>query len=145
MSPLLVSYIVQAAGALFAAALFGFLSRTYRKPFLLHWARAGFALCIMLFGSGLTISLADVATPTSGTRLVVASVTLVAAYVHVAWLLYGATELASDRWAVWFRKQRTWIFGFAVVFALASLTYHASDPYPFGPRFTVRIALRSLI
>ncbi|HEU4996618.1 MAG TPA: EAL domain-containing protein [Gemmatimonadaceae bacterium] len=145
MSPFLISYIVQAAGALFAAVLFGFLSRTYRKPFLLHWARAASALCIMLFGSGLTISLADVASPTSVTRLVVSSVTLIAAYVHVAWLLFGAAELVSHHWTELIRKRRNWIFGVAIVFALASLAYHADHPDPFGPRFSARIALRSLI
>ena len=47
MSQLLASYVVQAAAALFTAVLFGFFSRTYRKPFLLHWARGFSALCIM--------------------------------------------------------------------------------------------------
>src|SRR5919108_4711007 len=101
MNPvLLTSYLVQAAGALFTAILFGVLSRTYRKAFLLHWARSFAALCIMLFGAGLTISLSAmvIGPPTSFTRLTVSMVTSVAAYGHVAWLLFGATELFSQRW-----------------------------------------------
>src|SRR5262249_1049643 len=113
--------------------------------FLLHWARSASALCIMLFGSGLTISLADIATPTTVTRLFVSTVTLVAAYVHVIWLLYGAAELVSRDWAALIRRRRVLIFGLAIAFALASVLYQADHPDPFGPRFSARIALRSLI
>lgn len=140
---LLASYLVQAAGALFTAVLFGFLSRTYRKPFLLHWARAWSALCIMLFGAGLTIALSGVASPTSVTGLTVSGVTSIAAYTHVAWLLFGATALVNADWASLYDRKRNWIFGGAVALGLALIALYASNPDPFGPRFTVRIAFRS--
>ena len=59
-STLLSPYIVQAVGALFTAVLFGVFSRTYRKPFLVHWARAWSAMCIMLAGAALTTLLRNV-------------------------------------------------------------------------------------
>src|SRR3954467_1175306 len=92
---LLLSYSVQAAGALFTAVLFGFLSRTYRKQYLLHWARGFAALCIMLFGAGLTISLSGQSTPLMPARLIVSAVTSLAAYVHIVWLVAGTAELIS--------------------------------------------------
>src|SRR5256885_14955934 len=148
MNPsLLASYLVQAAGALFTAILFGFLSRAYRKAFLLHWARSFSALCIMLFGAGLTISLSsmDIGTPQSFSRLTVSAITSVAAYTHVAWLLFGATELFSSRWAERFQRYRNWIFGAAALVGLVVVSLYLTEPNPFGPRFTARIAIRSLV
>ena len=145
MSQLLASYVVQAAAALFTAVLFGFFSRTYRKPFLLHWARGFSALCIMLFGAGLTISLAPIAPPTTITRVTVSTVTLIAAYYHVAWLIFGSAEVFSADYADWLYRRRGWIFAAATVVAIASMAYAFSDPDPFGPRFTARNAIRSAI
>jgi len=145
MSPLLASYIVQAAGAFFTAVLFGIFSRTYRKPFLLHWARGFSALCVMLFGAGLTISLSSIASPTTPTRVLVSTVTLIAAYTHVTWLLLGTAELWSTPWAGRFLRWRNWVLALAVVGAVVSISLYYRDLNPFGPRFTVRIAVRSLI
>src|ERR1043166_6287715 len=141
---LLLSYSVQAAGALFTAVLFGFLSRTYRKPYLRHWARGFAALCIMLFGAGLTIALATQAPPLMPARLTVSSVTSVAAYVSVVWMLAGASDLLSERWGKLWDK-RLWTFGTAVVVGSLVLLPHASDPDPFGTRFVWRIGIRSLV
>src|SRR5262245_58543093 len=135
MTPLLASYIVQAAGALFTAILFGVLSRSYRKSYLLHWARAFAALCIMLFAAGLTIALSPVAPPTTWTRLIVSLVTAGAAYASMAWLTFGATELVSADWSNQLAARRNWIFGGAAVLAVVTVALFASDPDPFGPRF----------
>src|SRR5437867_2403249 len=145
MSPLLASYVVQAAGALFTAVLFGFFSRTYRKPFLVHWGRAWASMCIMLFGAGLTIALsnANISSPTAFARLTVSLFTSVAAYVSVAWMIFGATELVSSDWANAYRKHRGSIFAAATVVGIVLTLLFANNPDPFGPRFTVRVAIRS--
>src|SRR5438105_3789975 len=106
MSPLLASYVVQAAGALFTAILFGFFSHAYRKPILVHWARAWAMMCIMLFGAGLTIahSNANIGSPTVFARLTVSVFTSVGAYLSVAWMLFGACELASPKLAARYRQ-----------------------------------------
>ena len=82
-STLLSPYIVQAVGALFTAVLFGVFSRTYRKPFLVHWARAWSAMCILLAGAALTTLLRNVP-PNSATRVIISAVTSVAAYAQIA-------------------------------------------------------------
>src|SRR6185295_2930660 len=124
MSPLLASYIVQAAGAFFTAVLFGLFSRTYRKPFLLHWARGFSALCVMLFGAGLTISLASIAAPTTPTRVIVSTVTLIAAYMHVVWLLLGTAELWTTKWAGRVLRIRSWLYVLAVIAAVGSIALY---------------------
>src|SRR5688572_30416105 len=101
MSPtLLSSYLVQAVGALFTAVLFGFFSRTYRKPFLLHWARSWSALCIMLVALALAHAVASSGPPTSFTRFTISAVSGVATYLSVTWLLLGAVELAAPNRAL---------------------------------------------
>jgi diguanylate cyclase (GGDEF)-like protein len=142
---LLLSYSVQAAGAFFTAVLFGFLSRTYRKQYLLHWARGFAALCIMLFGAGLTIALVGQSTPLMPARLIVSTVTSLAAYVNVVWLLAGAGELLSARWAQQWSSKRVWTFMLAVVLGTLVLLPHAGDPDPFGQRFVWRIGIRSVV
>jgi diguanylate cyclase (GGDEF)-like protein len=145
MTPLLASYIVQAAGALFTAILFGVLSRSYRKSYLLHWARAFSSLCIMLFAGGLTISLSAVAPPTTPTRVTVSLVTSVAAYLHVVWLIYGAAELVSADIAKRLTHHRNAIFGAALLLSFVTIALYFTDPDPLGPRFTVRVATRQLL
>src|SRR5687767_9816189 len=141
MSPsLLASYSVQAAGALFTAVLFGFFSRTYRKPFLLHWARAWSAMCIMLVGSALSAAIADAA-PTSAGRLTIAAVTAVAAYSHVAWLLLGAAELSTTTFADKLYRYRGVMFILAAAIGLISVGLFVNHPSPFGPQLIVRVGV----
>src|SRR5688572_25250131 len=98
MSTLLTSYIVQALGALFTAVLFGYFSRTYRKPFLVHWARAWSAMCVMLVGALLTTMMRGTP-PNSWSRLVISMVGSVAAYAQIVWLALGTAELYSTELA----------------------------------------------
>jgi diguanylate cyclase (GGDEF)-like protein len=144
MSPsttLLTSYIVQAAGALITAVLFGFFSRTYRRPFLLHWARAWSAMCIMLMGAALSASVTD--EPLSMSRLSVAAVTAIAGYLQVVWLLFGAVELVSTERAAKLQAQRAWIFAAAIVAGLISFVLFASHPEFSGTQYFVRVGLRA--
>jgi diguanylate cyclase (GGDEF)-like protein len=142
-STLLGSYVIQAAGALFTALLFGFFSRTYRKPFLLHWARSWSAMCVMLAGAAMGYGLAPSEPPTSFTRLTLSTVTAVAGYLQIAWLLLGAAELvSSDRTGRWLQN-RAWLFGGAAALGIFSVALFANHPDPVGPRFFVRVGVRS--
>ena len=139
---LLTSYLVQAAGALFTAVLFGFFSRTYRKPFLRHWARSWSAMCIMLVGAALGAAMGG--TPTSApSRLTISIVGAVAAYLQVAWLLLGSIELASTDRALRLRKYWPVIFGAAVGIGIISALLYAADPQQQGMRFFIRVGVRS--
>lgn len=139
MSPLFASYGVQAAGAFFTAVLFGFFSRTYRKPFLLHWARAWSAMCIMLVGSALGAGLADL--PASAGRFIIAAVTAIAAYAHVAWLLLGAAELSTSALGDKLHRYRGVLFILAAAIGLVSVGAFANRPESFGPRLIVRVGV----
>lgn len=142
-SSLLASYVVQAAGALFTAVLFGFFSRTYRKPFLLHWARSWSAMCVMLAGAALGYAVSQSGPPTSATRLTLSGVTAVAGYLQVAWLLLGCAELASSNRSSRLLQNRRWVLGAAVALGIFSVALFANHPDPLGPRFFVRVGVRS--
>lgn len=141
-STLLASYVVQAIGALFTAVLFGVFARTYRKPFLVHWARAWSAMCIMLVGAALTTLLRGVP-PDSFTRLTISLVTSIAAYMQLAWLILGTAELVSTEKAQRLYVNRWWIFGAAAAIGIATVLAFASDPNLVGMRFVMRVGVRT--
>jgi diguanylate cyclase (GGDEF)-like protein len=140
---LLSSYVVQAVGALFTAVLFGFFSRTYRKPFLLHWARSWSAMCVMLAGAALGYAVATSGPPTSFTRFTISIVTGIAAYMQIAWLLLGSLELVSEDMARRFQPRRGWLFAGAAIAGIGTTLAFAGDPDPLGPRFFVRVGVRA--
>jgi diguanylate cyclase (GGDEF)-like protein len=141
-STLLASYVVQAIGALFTAVLFGVFARTYRKPFLVHWARAWSAMCIMLVGAALTTMLRGVA-PDSFTRITISMVTSIAAYLQLAWLILGTAELVSTEKAQRIHAHRVWFFGAAVAIGVVTVLLFASDPNLVGMRFVMRVGVRT--
>ena len=143
-STLLASYIVQAVGALFTAVLFGVFSRTYRKPFLVHWARAWSAMCIMLVGAALTTLMRGVP-PAAPARLIVSAVTSIAAYAQIAWLALGCMELVSTELAQRWQQRRYWLFGAVAVIGIVSVALFATDATLVGPRFMVRVGVRTAI
>ena len=140
---LLSSYGIQAAGALFTAVLFGFFSRTYRKPFLLQWARSWLAACVMLVGAAAGYLIAGSGPPTSPSRLAVSAVAAIAAYLQVAWLMLGCLELGSSERAAAFARRRVWAYVVAVVLGVFSVALFANHPDPVGPRLFVRVGVRA--
>ena len=140
---LLTSYVVQALGALITAVLFGVFSATYRKPFLLHWARSWSAMCIMLSGAALGYAVVESGPPTSPTRFSISAVTQIAAYLQVAWLLLGSAELVSPSLAERLLRRRSWLFGSAAIMGLVVVSLWASHPDPAGPRFFMRVGVRA--
>ena len=142
---LLSSYVVQAVGALFTAVLFGVFSRTYRKPFLLHWARSWSAMCVMLSGAALGTAIIDSGPPTSFTRFTISAVSAVAAYMAVAWLVLGSVELAAPDLARRFQSRRSWLFGAAALTGILTTLIFASESEPFGARFLVRVGGRAAV
>jgi diguanylate cyclase (GGDEF)-like protein len=64
---------------------------------LLHWTWSWLAFCVYLVGSGSALSLVDTASAAGWPRLVLATLSLIAGYWQVVWLLAGAWELDRDR------------------------------------------------
>jgi diguanylate cyclase (GGDEF)-like protein len=141
---LLTSYLVQAAGALFAAILFGFFSRAYQRSFLTHWARSWAAVCVMLVGGALGASISAATPATAPSRLVISATSSVAAYMAIAWLLVGTHELAYPESAARLRAKRAFLYVGAVVVGLLSTVLFINDPAAHGLRFFVRVGVRSL-
>jgi len=142
---LLTSYLVQAAGALFAATLFGFFSRAYQRSFLTHWARSWAAVCVMLVGGALGAYISAGHPATSLERIVISATSSVAAYLAVAWLLIGSHELAYPESASRLRSRRWIVYVAAVTVGLATAMLFLNDPGAHGVRFFVRVGVRSTV
>ena len=140
---LFTSYLIQAAGAFISAVLFGFFATTYRRPFLLHWARSFSAMTVMLVGAALATAVADSGPPASPSRLTISTIAALAAYMQVAWLLLGSAELIAPDKSEKIERYIPWIFGAATVAALSSIALYATDPNPFGPRLIIRVGVRA--
>ena len=94
---LLVSYALQALGALTLAFVLRRYFRIYRHRYLLHWTWSWLAFSVYLVGSGSTLSLLEEGPATDWPRLVLSLLSLVAGYWQVVWLLAGGWELDRDR------------------------------------------------
>jgi diguanylate cyclase (GGDEF)-like protein len=92
-----VSQAAQAGGALVMALVLVGFHRLYQREYLRTWAWSWWAFCVWMAASGLGQLLArnDHALPEIQTLLLVLS--LISAYWHVAWLLFGTYELATTR------------------------------------------------
>ena len=140
---LFASYLIQGIGAFITAVLFGFFSTTYRRPFLLHWARSWSAMTIMLVGAALATAVVDSGPPASPSRLTISVIAALAAYMQVAWLLVGAAELMAPDKGEKIQQFHPWIFGLASVLALSSVALFATNPEPYGPRLLIRVGVRA--
>jgi diguanylate cyclase (GGDEF)-like protein len=94
---LLVSYALQALGALTLAFVLRRYFRIYRHRYLLHWTWSWLAFSVYLVGSGSSLSLLEEGPATDWPRLVLGLLSLVAGYWQVVWLLAGGWELDRDR------------------------------------------------
>ncbi len=94
---LLVSYALQALGAIVLAFVLRRYYRIYRHRYLLHWTWSWLAFCVYLVGSGSSLSLIDTVSASGWPRILLAALSLVAGYWQVVWLLAGAWELDRDR------------------------------------------------
>jgi diguanylate cyclase (GGDEF)-like protein len=99
-SSTLVVFVSQAAQAgcalVMALVLVGF-HRLYQREYLRTWAWSWWAFCVWMIASGLgqLLRWSDLPLPEIQTLLTVLS--LISAYWHVAWLLFGTYELATTR------------------------------------------------
>ncbi|MES1240349.1 MAG: EAL domain-containing protein, partial [Acidobacteriota bacterium] len=111
-----VSQAAQAGGALVMALVLVGFHRLYQREYLRTWAWSWWAFCAWMATSALGQLLAwsDVAMPEIQTVLIVLS--MIGAYWHVCWLLFGTYELATTRSVP--EKTETLVLGALVLLAV---------------------------
>jgi diguanylate cyclase (GGDEF)-like protein len=139
---LLASYLVQAAGALITAAIFGGFYRAYRKGFLREWALSWSALCVALAAAAGGVIASRGSSLDNPFRIGLAAVTGAAGYLQVAWLLFGSTELVGRH--PYSLRERRFLLGLAAVVGASLVAVHATDPDGEIVRFLFRNGLRGV-
>jgi diguanylate cyclase (GGDEF)-like protein len=140
---LLASYLVQAAGALLTAAIFGGFYRDYRKTFLREWALSWSALFVTLGGAALGVFLSWHFPLTNPLRLSVSALVGAAGYMQVVWLLFGSSDLVGRR--PYTRRERTILLSVAGGLGAAIVAIHAGDPDGSSLRFLFRAGIRGIV
>lgn len=139
----LVVYFAGSLIALTQGIVFAHYYRLFRREHLLLWSWSFFALAIYLATSGTSLLLITNYPAGHPLRLVVSSLSLVAAYLQVVALVMGT--LAIWRKRRWTRQQMISALIVASVFGLVSTLLFAFDPALVQERLFMRIGLRYLI
>ncbi len=132
--------LVQCVASLVLAGLLWVFVRSFQQTFLFHWALSASALAVYLAASTASLSIWWAAPDWAMLGLGLASLSLAAAYPHVAWLLMGAWEASRGRSLV----GRRWI-GVAVaaaLFGVATALVLPFDPDAAALRNALRVDLR---
>ncbi|MDE3127900.1 MAG: EAL domain-containing protein [Gemmatimonadota bacterium] len=140
---LFASYLVQAAGALITATIFGGFYRAYRKGFLREWALSWAALCVTMAGAAAGVPLSRVLPLDSPIRLGASAITGASGYMQVVWLLFGSSELVGRR--PYNVRERRFLLGLAAAVGAGIAAIHATDPAGESIRFVFRAGLRGVI
>jgi diguanylate cyclase (GGDEF)-like protein len=83
-------YLAQAGLAAVVAVLLLWFHKSYRRGYLLAWGAAWSAFAVHLVAAAAGLQLAVASAPT-GARIAVSAVAQVAGFLHIAWLLVGAS------------------------------------------------------
>jgi diguanylate cyclase (GGDEF)-like protein len=138
---LFTSNVAQALGAVVLALVLVAFHRHYQRPYLLTWAWSWWAFCVSLLAGSAALYLVDHMPPAAPARLAASSLSLLAGYCQVAWLLFGTYEVVTER-RLSSRLQRR-VLAALVLLALGSVASSLfMDP---RARFLVRVGVRILL
>ena len=140
---LFASYLLQASGALIAAAIFGGFYREYRRTFLRDWALSWSALFVTLVGAAAGVGFSRSLPVDSALRLGTAVVTGAAGYLGVVWLLVGSGDLMGM--SPLSRAERSAFLFVAALGGAGLALVHASDPSGDSVRFMFRAGVRGVV
>jgi diguanylate cyclase (GGDEF)-like protein len=140
---LFASYLIQASGALIAAAVFGGFYREYRRTFLRDWALSWSALCVTLAGAAAGVLFSRSLPLDSPLRLGSSVLTGAAGYLEVVWLLVGSGDLMGMR-PLRQVERRAFLLIAAVGGAGLALV-HGTDPAGESVRFMFRAGVRGIV
>jgi len=138
---LVTSNVAQALGAVVLAIVLTAFHRHYQRSYLRAWAWSWWAFCVSVLAGSAALYLVGRLPPAAPARLLASSLSLVAGYCQVAWLLFGTYEGVSER-PLSSRFQRR-VLAALVVLALGSvLSSLFIAPHA---RFLVRVGVRTLL
>lgn len=85
-----------AEAILLSLVLYGFY-HIYNRGYLLHWARSWLALCIYLLGAAPAFYLSSILEPLHPIRIIISTISLIAGYLQIVWLIYGTYEINAQK------------------------------------------------
>ncbi len=135
--------IVQSLAAMVLAALLLYFFNTFHHAFLHHWACSSLALAIYLGASAAALGLYWAGPGYEFARFSCSSISLAAAYPHVAWLMIGTWEAAHQRSVS--RRLELSLVGAAALFGILTAAAGAFDPQAADLRNLMRVELRYLL
>lgn len=138
---LLLSYAVQALGAIALAFVLRRYFRIYRHRYLLHWTWSWLAFGMYLVGSAASLSMVDARSAAEWPRLALGVFSLVAGYWQLVWLVAGAWELESDRELPARRLGQALAVGAVVAAGCVAVSTQISPEW----RFWLRVGVRALV
>lgn len=135
--------IVQSAAAMVLAGLLLYFFNSFRHAFLHHWACSSLALAVYLGASAAALGLYWGGVDYAFARFACSSISLGAAYPHVAWLMIGTWEAVRQRTVS--RRFELLLVGAAASLGVLSAVIGAFDPQAADLRNLVRVELRYLL
>ncbi len=133
----------QALFAALLAVLLGRFFRRHRRPYLREWSRAWWAFSLAQLGALYGLAQQAELPAAHWSRLLSSSLSLVGAYWHAAWLLFGVYAIASRR-GVSRRGGRAILAALALLGVVSALLW-AFAPGAAAERMLVRVGVRSLV
>ncbi|MEM1082351.1 MAG: EAL domain-containing protein, partial [Pseudomonadota bacterium] len=125
------------------AYLMLYFYRAQTREFLRYWAYSLISLAVYLITSAGSLGLFVIGDAQPYSRLVLSQMSLVAAYLHVAWFLIGTYEAAFER-TVETRRRYAWL-GLAIAFGLITASLVPFDPEQRVLRSLLRFELRYVL
>ncbi|HTR22265.1 MAG TPA: EAL domain-containing protein [Gemmatimonadales bacterium] len=122
--------LVQSAGAVLLAILLHGFHRHYRRDYLLQWSRSWWALATFLVATAVSQTAARGIEPRHPVALALATITLVAGYWQIAWLLIGTSEVTSQQ--LFPVRRARWILLALLAGSVVAALLFATAP-PFSP------------
>ncbi len=141
LSPVLVGFLAQAAGAILLAAVLEAFHRHYRRDFLRHWAWSWWGFFLYLAGGILALLLAPRMGPSAAPRVLASTLSLAGGFCQLALVLFGTWEVGSGQTIPPSRVRRTLVVLTGLAWAAILLTLPLSSDL----RLLTRIGSRSLL
>ena len=138
-----LSFAAQTIGAVVMSLLLYAFYRQYRKEYLLHWTLGWTAMTVFHVSTSAAFMLRQTfdAPADSPGRIFFATLSGVASYMQIGWLLFGVYQIVNHRPVRIATAQRT-LVGLAAAGLLTSLLFSSED-WSSLVRYATRVGLRS--